>query len=281
MDSRPTVYDRENRVVGLPLSLPELLTGAENMPASEWCNFTMKAPFQFSIALTNKKLKGSILQSLLARPGLNEPVIRPGWRGDWDAGKFYAKVNSQLSNVEALVMYCTGKVITDPEHMCTMCSAGKGPFSFCVTAEGIEECASCHWDGQAARCSFNSNPLPRKSRRNSKVYTAEEFQALEQDIEEIRVLEENARATQIKLRKLLEEHLHNSLKADDINPQYEDRELGGDSMATLMAQYHNELAVKWLRLDRKNALESIEVSDQAAEEVFEVITRLKKIISNL
>ncbi|KAJ5713162.1 uncharacterized protein N7483_010343 [Penicillium malachiteum] len=60
------------------------------------------------------QLKGKLLAKLLTIEAKNEPVIRPGLRHDWDSLKFYTRINSSLANVEAVVMQCVGRVITDP-----------------------------------------------------------------------------------------------------------------------------------------------------------------------
>lgn len=165
------VSGSESRIAGLPQELPAPIMGAEDMEAGDWCKFILKSPFPFSVALSGHALKGKLLGKMLNMPGRNEPVLRPGWRVDWDAMRFFSRINSALANVEAVVMQCVGNVITDPEKMCKTCSTKKGPFAFCVTVVGIEECANCHWDKEEHRCSFNNNPSTPKSRRSSKLYT--------------------------------------------------------------------------------------------------------------
>ncbi|KAJ5655550.1 hypothetical protein N7507_007500 [Penicillium longicatenatum] len=117
--------------------------------------------------------------------GKNEPDIRPGHRANWNATTFFTKVNSQLFNVEAIVMQCVGAVITDPEDMCNHCRRHNGPFTFCVTVGGIEECENCRWGKNGHRCSFNKNPSTPKSHRSSKLYMQEELTKLKKEAEDL------------------------------------------------------------------------------------------------
>jgi hypothetical protein len=66
-------------------------------------------------------------------------------------------VNRQ-QNAQAAQAYIRGDIASSP---CTSCRKGAGPFPTCVVAPDclLGACASCHYGGEGARCSF------RKSRK--------------------------------------------------------------------------------------------------------------------
>ncbi|KAJ5629781.1 hypothetical protein N7528_003438 [Penicillium herquei] len=193
-----------SRTIGQTRSLPPPVSGSEAMPPGDWCKLIMNAPFQFSVALQGRSLKGNLLGRLLRMQGQNEPVIRPGKRYDWDAMKFFSMINSSLANVEAVVMQCVGRVITDPELQCEHCARGKGPFNFCVVVDGIKECANCHWGKMDLRCSVNTGaPEPEFHLKSKKLYTKEELKALEDEVKELYRERSKVRAMNGKHRKEL------------------------------------------------------------------------------
>ncbi|KAJ5792040.1 uncharacterized protein N7503_008018 [Penicillium pulvis] len=235
-----------SRVVGLPQHLPAPIMGAEDMAAGDWCKFILTSPFPFSVALSGHKLKGKLLGKMLNMPGKNEPVLRPGWRIDWDATKFFTRINSSLANVEAVVMQCVGNVITDPEKMCETCSTRKGPFAFCVTVGGIEECANCHWDREEHRCSFNTNPSTPKSRRSSKLYTQAEILEFEKEREDLRKEKAGLDAQFIAFRKQLEKVGQGCRTALRSHPERLTPPVPVGEMAAKLDSYRRELEGRWL-----------------------------------
>lgn len=186
-------------------------------------------------------LKGELLARLLTMPARNEPILRPEGHAKCSASILFTKINSSLANVEAFLMQCVGNVITDPEKMCKTCSTKKGPFAFCVTVVGIEECANCHWDKEEHRCSFNNNPSTPKSRRSSKLYTQEEILEFEKELEDLRTEKAGLNARLIAFRKQLEKVGQRCGTALRSNPERVNPPVPAGEMAAKLDVYRRDL----------------------------------------
>lgn len=101
---------------------------------------------------------GKYLNTISTMPLQREPVLRyprkRGRRRHVDGQTFNGQVGHQRENIEALLAYAVGQK-TPPEGQCESCLRGDGKFVKCVICPGTTHCASCHWRGQANRCSFN------------------------------------------------------------------------------------------------------------------------------
>lgn len=101
---------------------------------------------------------GKYLNTLSTMPLQREPVLRyptkRGRRRHVDGQTFNGQVGHQRENIEALLAYAVGQK-PPPEGQCESCLRGDGKFLQCVMCPGTTHCASCHWRGQAKRCSFN------------------------------------------------------------------------------------------------------------------------------
>jgi hypothetical protein len=248
------------------------------MVAGPWAKFITVAPFQFSVGVNGVNLKGRLLGRLLTMPAKNEPVLRLGARSGWTATTFFTKINSLLANVEGIVMQCVGDIITDPEKMCEHCRKLTGPFAFCVTVDGVEECANCHWEREEHRCSFNTSPSVPKSRRSSKLYTPEEVEAMEKEVADLRVLKAALVEKSIAMRKLIEGASEHCQGAFDSNPEHADNTPVNGESRLAMDNYNQVLRNQWLwKMDRK-VRDLQKTFGVLNDEFFDIINRLEELL---
>lgn len=64
-------------------------------------------------------------------------------------------------NIEAALIQLTG---TEADAICGTCTRLSGPFQGCVVSTELAACASCHYNGKDARCSFyhERGPAPQQ-----------------------------------------------------------------------------------------------------------------------
>ncbi|KAJ5663649.1 hypothetical protein N7507_004380 [Penicillium longicatenatum] len=204
----------------------------------------------------------------------NEPVLWPGARVGWTATTFFTKINALLANIEAIVMQCVGQAITDPEEMCAHSRRHRGPFSFCVMVEGVEECAKCHWEKLGHRCSFNASLLSPKTRRNSKFYTQEEIAAFDQEMEELRVAHESFVANARRQHNGLDRAGKHRRTVVRGNPDRVSPPLSPGVMAIRMSEYDRELRGPWL-LDMEAQVGDLQTAHaELIDEALEIMKRL-------
>ncbi|KAJ5901234.1 hypothetical protein N7504_007227 [Penicillium tannophilum] len=106
---------------------------------------------------------------------LHEPTLWHGSQNKWSASILFTKISKSVANIEATLMQTVG-TIRSREDECNHCKEEAGPFSNCVTVEGVEFCANCHWEKLDPRCSLNSQPSTPKKRRSLPPPTDEEVQ---------------------------------------------------------------------------------------------------------
>ncbi|KAJ5936117.1 hypothetical protein N7454_005415 [Penicillium verhagenii] len=68
---------------------------------------------------------------------------------------------------------------------------------------------------------------------------------------------------------------HHCQQADEANPQHDNPHVYEETLA----RYHHELSGKWLRMDKKNANDSLKVCGKFVDEVSEPTPRLKNLNS--
>ena len=96
-------------------------------------------------------------KKLLAQEGVREVYLR-GER-DMKLGR--------TANVEAILGQSRGAM---EGQECDGCAEGIGPFTTCVTAEGMfgGSCTNCHFGSRGKKCSFRSEETEKRPKRSAK-----------------------------------------------------------------------------------------------------------------
>jgi hypothetical protein len=111
----------------------------------------------------NKFITTASCKKLLELPGLKEIFLREK-----------KELNLQRSaNVEAVLAQSRGE--TEVEE-CKGCGEGGGPFTNCVTMEGMLQgsCTNCHFGSRGAKCSFRPKPSAKRVAREANLESEEE-----------------------------------------------------------------------------------------------------------
>ncbi|KAJ6093442.1 hypothetical protein N7486_008731 [Penicillium sp. IBT 16267x] len=139
--------------VRLPANLPTIAAGTAVTPPGPWAAFIMQK--KWKIAYKNNCLKTALLCELVRQPPLREPTLRRRCKRIASPEIFERYIGSVIPNVEAVWIQIVGIV---SENQCWRFQRRLGPFTHCVTFNGINGCGNCQWWRKKRRCDFYHSP---------------------------------------------------------------------------------------------------------------------------